>query len=120
MCTCVSPVPDVIAIGSPTVLIGGVSAARLFDPTLHGGSIVFGAATVLIGEFAAVGAVTVFPGQRSCLESRIGRYFLQKAANNCFDGFNSFLIPRWYPRNLPQKRGPVSSAPFQWLNSCEK
>ncbi len=64
MCTCVSPVPDVIAMGSPTVLIGGVPAARLFDTTAHGGSIVFGAPTVLIGEFAAVGAVTVFPGKQ--------------------------------------------------------
>ena len=63
-CFCVSPVPDSIMMGSPTVFIGGVPAARLFDPTLHGGSIVFGAATVLIGEFAAVGAVTVFPGQQ--------------------------------------------------------
>ena len=63
-CLCVSPVPDSIMMGSPTVFIGGVPAARLFDPTLHGGSIVFGAATVLIGEFAAVGAVTVFPGQQ--------------------------------------------------------
>ena len=51
-------------LGSPTVLIGGVPAARLFDTTAHGGSLVFGAATVLIGEFAAVGAVTVFPGQQ--------------------------------------------------------
>ena len=34
------------------------------ETTVHGGSLVFGAATVLIGEFAAVGAVTVFPGQQ--------------------------------------------------------
>lgn len=54
--------PDSIVLGSPTVLIGGVPAARLFDTTAHGGSIVFGAGTVLIGEFAAVGAATVFPG----------------------------------------------------------
>ena len=71
-------------------------------------------------QLGTVGDVANWLGQRSCLESRIGRYFLQKAANNCFDGFNSFLVPRWYPRNLPQKRGAVSSAPFQWLNSCEK
>ena len=64
-CLCVSPAPDLIALGSPTVLIGGVPAARLFDLTAHGGSIVFGAGTVLIGEFAAVGAVTVFPGQQN-------------------------------------------------------
>lgn len=48
MCTCVGP-PDVIAMGSPTVLIGGQPAARMGDPTAHGGSIVIGFPTVLIG-----------------------------------------------------------------------
>ena len=32
--------PDIIATGSATVLIGGKPAARLFDSTAHGGSIV--------------------------------------------------------------------------------
>jgi uncharacterized Zn-binding protein involved in type VI secretion len=48
MCTCVGP-PDVIALGSFTVLIGGMPAARMGDLTAHGGSIVLGAPTVLIG-----------------------------------------------------------------------
>ncbi len=48
MCTCVGP-PDVIAMGSPTVLIGGLPAARMGDTTAHGGSIVIGCPTVLIG-----------------------------------------------------------------------
>jgi uncharacterized Zn-binding protein involved in type VI secretion len=48
MCTCVGP-PDVIAMGSPTVMIGGTPAARLGDLTAHGGTIVLGAPTVLIG-----------------------------------------------------------------------
>jgi uncharacterized Zn-binding protein involved in type VI secretion len=48
MCTCAGP-PDVIASGSSTVLIGGMPAARMGDPTAHGGSIVLGCATVLIG-----------------------------------------------------------------------
>lgn len=48
MCTCVGP-PDTIAMGSSTVLIGGMPAARQGDSTAHGGSIVAGAATVLIG-----------------------------------------------------------------------
>ena len=48
MCTCVGP-PDVIALGSPTVLIGGLPAARMGDMTAHGGSIVIGCPTVLIG-----------------------------------------------------------------------
>jgi uncharacterized Zn-binding protein involved in type VI secretion len=48
MATCVGP-PDVIAMGSTTVLIGGQPAARMGDPTAHGGSIVLGLPTVMIG-----------------------------------------------------------------------
>jgi len=48
MVTCVGP-PDTIAMGSTTVLIGGKPAARLGDPTAHGGSIVLGCPTVMIG-----------------------------------------------------------------------
>ncbi len=48
MCTCVGP-PDVIAKGSVTVLIGNLPAARMGDLTAHGGSIVMGFPTVLIG-----------------------------------------------------------------------
>jgi uncharacterized Zn-binding protein involved in type VI secretion len=48
LCVCVGP-PDAIAMGSTTVLIGGKPAARMGDPTAHGGSIVMGCPTVLIG-----------------------------------------------------------------------
>lgn len=48
MCMCVGP-PDSIIMGSITVLIGGAPAARMGDPTVHGGSIVLGLPTVLIG-----------------------------------------------------------------------
>jgi uncharacterized Zn-binding protein involved in type VI secretion len=48
MCVCVGP-PDVIALGAMTVLIGGQPAARMGDMTAHGGSIVLGAPTVLVG-----------------------------------------------------------------------
>lgn len=48
MAVCVGP-PDVIAMGSFTVLIGGMPAARIGDMTAHGGVIVAGAPTVLIG-----------------------------------------------------------------------
>jgi uncharacterized Zn-binding protein involved in type VI secretion len=48
MCTCVGP-PDSIILGSPTVMIGGMLAARMGDATAHGGTIVLGAPTVLIG-----------------------------------------------------------------------
>ena len=48
MAVCVGP-PDVIAKGSMTVLIGGMPAARLGDMTAHGGTIAVGCPTVLIG-----------------------------------------------------------------------
>jgi uncharacterized Zn-binding protein involved in type VI secretion len=48
LATCVGP-PDVIAMGSATVLIGGLPAARMGDMTAHGGVIVFGLPTVIIG-----------------------------------------------------------------------
>lgn len=41
--------PDVIIKGSATVKIGGVPAARMGDPTAHGGKIVLGAFNVIIG-----------------------------------------------------------------------
>ncbi len=40
--------PDAIAMGSTTVIIGGMPAARIGDPTVHGGVIVVGCPTVLI------------------------------------------------------------------------
>jgi uncharacterized Zn-binding protein involved in type VI secretion len=48
MATCVGP-PDIIILGSFTVLIGGMPAARLGDMTAHGGAIILGLPTVLIG-----------------------------------------------------------------------
>ncbi len=48
ICFCVGP-PDMIAKGSATVLIGGRPAARLGDSTAHGGSVILGLPTVLIG-----------------------------------------------------------------------
>ena len=48
MLICVGP-PDTIAKGSATVLIGGKPAARMGDSTAHGGVIVAGCPTVMIG-----------------------------------------------------------------------
>ena len=49
MCTCVGP-PDSIILGSMGVFIGGKPAARMGDSCAHGGTIVLGLPTVLIGE----------------------------------------------------------------------
>ena len=46
--TCSGP-PDTIIVGSATVLIGGMPAARMGDSTAHGGTIIAGAPTVMIG-----------------------------------------------------------------------
>lgn len=48
MATCVGP-PDTIIKGSATVFIGGKPAARIGDICAHGGTIISGAPTVLIG-----------------------------------------------------------------------
>ncbi|MBV9654294.1 MAG: PAAR domain-containing protein [Acetobacteraceae bacterium] len=48
MAICVGP-PDVIILGSFTVFVGGLPAARMGDMTAHGGVIVSGYPTVLIG-----------------------------------------------------------------------
>ncbi|MFA6778252.1 MAG: PAAR domain-containing protein [Paludibacteraceae bacterium] len=47
-CVCAGP-PDTIVMGSMTVMIGGKPAARMGDATAHGGSIVIGCPTVMIG-----------------------------------------------------------------------
>ena len=49
MATCVGP-PDVIIMGSVGVMINFLPAARLMDPTAHGGMIMMGSPTCIIGE----------------------------------------------------------------------
>lgn len=48
LAVCVGP-PDTIVKGSATVLILGLPAARIGDSCAHGGSIVMGFPTVMIG-----------------------------------------------------------------------
>ena len=54
MLVCVGP-PDVIAMGSSGVFVNSLPAARMGDQTAHGGVIVLGDFTVLIGETAGGG-----------------------------------------------------------------
>lgn len=49
MAVCTGP-PDTIIQGSGTVLISGMPAARMGDATAHGGVIVAGCPTVIIGD----------------------------------------------------------------------
>jgi len=64
MCVCVGP-PDTIILGSTGVFFGGKPAARMGDSCAHGGTIVLGCLTVLIGESAAGagGGLSELPAQ---------------------------------------------------------
>lgn len=53
LCVCVGP-PDVIVKASLGVYVCGLPAARIGDLTAHGGTIVAGMPTVLIGDIAVV------------------------------------------------------------------
>jgi uncharacterized Zn-binding protein involved in type VI secretion len=48
--------PSAVVLGSAGVLIGGMPAARMGDMTAHGGMITLGLPTVLIGEVGGGGA----------------------------------------------------------------
>lgn len=54
MCTCSGP-PDAIILGSMGVFICGKPAARMGDMTAHGGVIIAGCPTVLIGDASGGG-----------------------------------------------------------------
>lgn len=57
MLTCVGP-PDFVAKGSTGVYVNNIPAARLGDQTAHGGVIVVGLPTVLIGDMGGGGGST--------------------------------------------------------------
>ncbi|MBB6369153.1 PAAR domain-containing protein [Chryseobacterium shigense] len=48
-CTCAGP-PDTLIKGSSSVLIAGKPAVRMGDSTAHGGQVILGCFTVLIGD----------------------------------------------------------------------
>jgi uncharacterized Zn-binding protein involved in type VI secretion len=68
ICVCVGP-PDTIVLGSTGVMIGGKPAARMGDQCAHGGSIVLGCMTVLIGETGSGGAGGMSPAMGAAVEN---------------------------------------------------
>lgn len=72
--------PDVIAKGEDTVLIGNQPAARIGDSTAHGGKIVVGCPTVIIGSVAQVETLrTDKPFCEECERKRLQREAAAKA-----------------------------------------
>lgn len=47
-CVCTGP-PDTLVQGSSSVLIAGSPAVRMGDSTAHGGTVILGSTTILIG-----------------------------------------------------------------------
>ncbi|WP_409013393.1 PAAR domain-containing protein [Dyadobacter sp. CY351] len=91
MCVCTGP-PDTIVLGSTGVFIGGKPAARMGDMCAHGGAIVVGLPTVLIGETFAGSAAAGAPPEAlaAVLKNAPGNIIravnqavtMKKAANN--------------------------------------
>lgn len=74
-CLCVGP-PDMIVKGSTTVFINNLNAARIGDSTTHGGMLVMGWPTVLIGDQAGGGGGAGMAGP----VPQVGKPCLKKAA----------------------------------------
>jgi uncharacterized Zn-binding protein involved in type VI secretion len=87
MCVCVGP-PDTIVKGSATVIVSGMPAARMGDMTAHGGVIVIGLPTVIIGDAGGGGggggggAGPSGSGSAKALDAMIGAGTAAAAYNN--------------------------------------
>jgi uncharacterized Zn-binding protein involved in type VI secretion len=80
MCVCTGP-PDSIILGSIGVLIGGQPAARMGDMCAHGGTIVVGCPTVLIGEInpPSPSSMSASAGMPGAISSDIANKMMQTA-----------------------------------------
>ncbi|NOZ51913.1 MAG: hypothetical protein GXP08_02035 [Gammaproteobacteria bacterium] len=117
MAQCVSPAPDVISKGAFPVPIGNMAAARMTDQTAHGGVIVGGCATVLIGLSGTTGNPRL--GLEDCQAAAAGRNpppgtvdnngnpvpsgTTQQSYNNCGVETSRLLINRSRGANLTQE-----------------
>lgn len=91
MCVCAGP-PDTIVLGSTGVFIGGKPAARMGDQSGHGGAIVIGCPTVLVGETVVGSGLAGLPqaalaaalkAMSPALSKKVSQTItLQKAANS--------------------------------------
>ncbi len=81
MCVCNGP-PDTIVLGSTGVFFGGKPAARLGDKCAHGGVIVAGCTTVLIGDNVAGMPLTVLLDMVKVIPELAQKVALKQAAGN--------------------------------------
>jgi uncharacterized Zn-binding protein involved in type VI secretion len=116
LCLCVGP-PDVIVQGSPTVIIGMMPAARLGDMTAHGGVIVTGWPTVLIGDSGGGPATPSMPGMPAVpgVPAIPGAADAEVAANESAKSPPSAASSSSTPGGGPARRNYVSEAEAQQL-----
>ncbi len=81
MCVCTGP-PDTIVLGSTGVFIGGKPAARMGDQCAHGGAVILGCFTVMIGETGSGGGFVAKPEIVNYSEQMAQILAMEEAANN--------------------------------------
>lgn len=115
MAVCVGP-PDTIVKGSFPVPIAGSPAARLGDQTAHGGSVVMGCPTVLIGLAGTAGNVRV--GTAMCNAAASGRASgtTQQSYNNCGVESSRQIINRANGSNLSENQVLQNAINNGWAN----
>ena len=114
MCVCVGP-PDTIVMGVGNVLIGGKPAVTVGDMTAHGGSIVVGEPTVLIGTSQAV-PTAVMPIQNIPfpeITSR-DRRLARRAGQDLTEAENNQNTIREGATNSEQQQGEPRIFNLQW------
>ena len=124
--TCVGP-PDTIAIGAFPVAIGSNPAARMSDQTAHGGAIMAGCPTVLIGLSGTAGNPGA--GRTACQNAAAGRASgtTSQTYNNCGVESSRQVINQSTGANLTENgllqnainngnAGGTPGAPLQFAN----
>jgi uncharacterized Zn-binding protein involved in type VI secretion len=105
MCVCVGP-PDMIVKGSITVLVSNKPAARMGDLTAHGGSIIIGLPTVMIGDAGAGGGGGGgnAPGQDAPAgdASILTNFHQQEQANSCVIATSRNIIQYYTGQDIPE------------------
>lgn len=115
MCVCVGP-PDTVVMGVSNVLIGGKPAVTLGDMTAHGGSIVVGDPTVLIGTSQAVPS-TVMPIKNIPFPeiTTSDRMAASRAGHDLTEAENNQNAIKEAANNSEKQQGEPKVFNLQWL-----
>ena len=114
LCVCAGG-PDSIIKGSAGVLIGGKPAARMGDMTVHGGTIMLGCPTVLIGEAGGSGGGGAAGKGSAAAAADANANALKDAAKNGDDAADRTDKKDYTAQfTLVDEAGkPVSGAPYE-------